>query len=162
MEIRYLKILLVIFVSLIGLLNATQNMVNLDAAYYFVATVAGMEGHTFYPNHLGPGFQNSFLVWAVLAGIILGEYLVGFLAAKGAWDMWQARAEAAAKFQKAKKFAVLGCAMALIVWYGLFTVIGGAYFQMWQTELGLASLEGAFQYAATTGIVLLFIHMKDD
>ncbi len=137
-------------------------MVNLEAAYYFVATVAGMEGHTFYPNSFGPAITSPALVWLVLAGIILGEYLTGFLAAKGAFDMWQARAAKADAFNKSKMFAVLGSGMALIVWFGLFTVIGGAYFQMWQTEMGQASLEGAFQFVGSAGIVLLFIYMKDD
>ena len=49
----------------------------------------------------------------------------------------------------------------MVVWFGLFGVIGGAYFQMWQTEIGALSLEGAFQYAGMSGIVLLFVNMAD-
>lgn len=52
--------------------------------------------------------------------------------------------------------------MAIVVWFGLFMVLAGAYFQMWQTELGAASLAGAFQLVGASGIVLLFVNMADD
>jgi predicted small integral membrane protein len=52
--------------------------------------------------------------------------------------------------------------VAVAVWLGLFMAIGGAYFQMWQTELGINSLEGAFMYAMSSGLVLLFVHMPEE
>lgn len=162
MAIRMLKIVLTIFVSLFGFFYATQNMVNLDAAYGVISTVAGMEGHNYYPNAFGPAIASPLLIYLFMAVIIAGEYAIGVLAAKGALDMWKARAAKANAFNAAKKFAILGAGMALVVWYGFFTVIGGAYFQMWQTELGNMSLEGAFQFVGSTGLVLLFINMKDD
>ena len=58
-------------------------------------------------------------------------------------------------------WAIMGCVMALLVWFGLFMVIGGAYFQMWQTPLGAAAQGGAFQYAISSGIVLLFVNAPD-
>ena len=162
MEIRLLKTTLVGFVALLGFLYAGQNLINLDEAYFFVAMVSGMEGHSAYPSSLGPPVQSSFLIWLALGIILLGEITTGLLAAKGTWDLWQARKAPAGKFNAAKKYAILGCGMALIVWFGLFAVIGGAYFQMWQTEMGSLSLEGAFQYAGASGIVLLFVNMADN
>ena len=162
MAIRYLKIVLTMFVSLLGVFYATQNMFNLDAAYGVISTVASMAGHDYYPNAFGPAITSPFLIYIIVAVIIAGEYLVGMLAAKGAMDMWQARAAKADAFNAAKKFAILGAGMALVVWFGFFTVIGGAYFQMWQTDLGNMSLEGAFQFVGSIGLVLLFINMKDE
>lgn len=162
MAIRYLKILLTVFISLLGLVYATQNMVNLDTVFAVVSTVASMEGHEYYTHSFGPAVTSPVLIWAIIAVIIGSEYLVGIFAAKGAFEMWQARAAKGEKFQKAKNFALLGGGMALFVWFGLFAVIGGAYFQMWQTELGAMSLEGAFQFAGSAGLATLFIHMKDD
>jgi len=40
-------------------------------------------------------------------------------------------------------------------------VIGEAYFQMWQTPLGGAAQGGAFQYAMSSGVVLLFVNSKN-
>jgi predicted small integral membrane protein len=56
---------------------------------------------------------------------------------------------------------LLGCGIGLVVWMGLFGVVGGAYFQMWQTPAGSASLGGAFQYQAMCAFVLLFVNMPD-
>ena len=162
MAIRILKIVLTIFVSLLGFFYATQNMFNLDTAYSVISTVASMEGHNFYTNAFGPAVTSPLLIYLFMAVIIASEYAIGVLAAKGALDMWRARAAKTDIFNAAKKFAILGAGMALVVWYGFFTVFGGAYFQFWQTELGQLSLEGAFQYLGSTGLVLLFINMKDE
>ncbi len=162
MAIRMLKIVLTIFVSLLGIFYATQNIVNFDTVYGFISAVASMEGANFYTNAFGPAITSPLLIYITMALIIAGEYLVGLLAAKGAMDMWKARAAKADAFNAAKKFAILGAGMALVVWFGFFTVIGGAYFQMWQTDLGSSSLEGAFQLVGSIGLVLLFINMKDE
>ena len=161
MPIRYLKIALVAFVSLLCLLYAAQNVVNLQAAYGFVYAALSMADHAVYPDSLGPAITVSVLVWAALVFIIALEFAAGLVAAKGAWDLWSARNAPAAVFNGAKTYAVLGCGLGIVVWFGLFTTLGGAYFQMWQTQLGGASLQGAFQYVTQIGIVLLFVNMAD-
>lgn len=161
MLIRYLKIDLVIFISLMCLFYATQNVVNLESAYQFVAAVATMDGHAAYPASFGPAITSPALIWTMLAFIILLEYSAGVLAARGAWDLWKSRKSSAAEFNAAKTYANLGGGVALIVWFGLFTAIGGSYFQMWQTELGGASLQGSFQFTVSIGIVLLFVNMAE-
>ncbi len=162
MALRYLKIILTIFISLFGLFYATQNMVNLDAVFVFVSQVASMGGHSYYPNSFGPGLTGDFLIYLTMAIIIGSEYAVGVLAGKGAFDLWKVRAAKAEIFNKAKTFALLGGGMALFVWFGLFAVIGGAYFQMWQTELGQGSLRDAFSFVGGAGLVTLFIGMRDE
>jgi predicted small integral membrane protein len=97
----------------------------------------------------------------MLTIIILLEYSAGALAAKGAWDLCKSRKSSAGEFNAAKSYANLGGGIALLVWFGLFTAIGGSYFQMWQTELGGASLQGSFQFTASIGIVLLFVNMSE-
>jgi predicted small integral membrane protein len=131
--IRYLKIVLVVFVSLLCLLYATQNVVNLQAAHGFVSAALSMAEHVAYPAAFGPAITSPALVWVALTVIILSEFAAG----------------------------LLGCGVGIIVWFGFFTVIGGAYFQMWQTQLGSASLQGAFQYTMTIGVVLLFLNQPD-
>ena len=162
MEARYLKIIFVVFVAVLALLYATQNIVNLGVAYQVIASVVGMENHEYYSSSLGPAITSPILIWLTTGIIILLEYAAGLLAAKGAWDLWQARGASGPEFNAAKKYALLGCGTGVIVWFGLFGVIGGAYFQMWQTELGANSLEGAFQYFGACALVLLFLNMKDE
>lgn len=161
MPIRYLKIVLVVFVSLLCLLYAAQNVVNLRAAYGFVYAVFSMADHGVYPASLGPAITSPALVWLALAVIIALEFAAGLLAARGAWDLWAARHAPAEVFNGAKTWALLGCGLGVVVWFGLFTTLGGAWFQMWQTELGSGSLQGAFQYTMQIGLVLLFVNMAD-
>ena len=122
MAIRIIKTALIGFVSLMCLLYGIQNIVNLDAAYMFVSTALGMEGHAAYPDSLGPGISSPALVWMSLASIIFLELVAGLLAAKGAWDMLSARNSTADEFNSSKNFAILGGGLALIIWFGLLSV----------------------------------------
>lgn len=159
--IRNLKVCLVVFTALTCLMYAGQNVVNLSAAYNFVADVVTMSNQVVYPASFGPSIHSPFLIWLLLGVIVALEFTAGLLAARGALDLWKTRHAGADEFNNAKKFAILGCGMALVIWFGLFMSVGGAYFQMWQTELGAAALESAFQIATLNGIVLLFINAPD-
>lgn len=161
MAIRYLKIILVIFVGLQGWFYVAGNLANWNAGVASVAYVLGMEGHEYYGNHIFPPITNSTLVVLAFVGIVAGELLVGALSLKGAWDLWQVRKAAADAFDSAKTFAILGAGTALVVWFGGFVVLGGGLFQMWQTQIGGNSFDGAFVYAATSGLVLLFVNSPD-
>ena len=162
MAIRYLKITLVVIISLLCLVYASQNMANLDAAYQAFAYVTGMADHTVYPSTFGTAIHNPVLVWIALAIVILFEYAAGLLAAKGAWDLWAARKASAVQFNSAKTFALLGCGLGIVVWLGFFGVVAGGYFQMWQTDVGRGSLENAFQFFGSCALVFLIVNMADD
>lgn len=161
MAIRMLKIILVIFVGLQGLFYVAGNLANWSSGIGAVAYVLGMEGHDVYGTHIFPAITSSALVTIAFLVIVSGEFLVGALSLKGAWDLWQARNGGADEFNSAKTFAILGAGMALVVWFGGFVVIGGALFQMWQTQVGSGSFNGAFVYAVTSGLVLLFVINPD-
>ncbi len=66
------------------------------------------------------------------------------------------------EFNLSKKYALLGCGMGVIVWLGFFGVFGGAFFQMWQTEIGKASMDGAFQFFMSCAVVLIIVSMTDE
>lgn len=161
MHNRNLKIVLVAFVSLGALLWAIQNVVNLESAYQSVAYVTSNVDHAAYPKSIGPAINSPVLIWSTLMIILIGEFATGLLAAKGAFDMYSSRRKTADEFNASKRFAVLGCGAAVIVWFGIFTVIGGAYFQMWQTEIGDASFTGAMHYAIVNAAILIFVETRD-
>lgn len=162
MIVRQLKIVLVVFTGLLCLGYAGHNLVNLGPAHHFVAAVLSMEGHEAYPASFMPVVTAPLLVWIALAVIIALELAAAACALYGAWRLWCARLAPAAAFDAAKEWALLGCGLALVVWFGLFAVLGGAFYQMWQTELGANALAGAFQYAVQAGIVLLFVNMREE
>jgi predicted small integral membrane protein len=161
MAIRYVKIVLAAFLSLFAVFYATQNVVNLEAAYAAVAGVLSMDGHEWYTAHFGPPIDSPLLIGAALAVVIAGEYAAGLFAAKGAWDLWSARKAPPAEFHAAKTSVLVGAGIGAIVWFGFFGTLGGAYFQMWQTPVGSGSLEGAFQYFGSCVLVALFVNMPE-
>ena len=129
--LRLSKILLIVFVGLQGLFYALNNIVNFEAAKGFVQGVLPMAGNEAYPNAFGPAVSSPVLITIVLCFIIIGELVVAACSFKGAYDMFRVRGSSAESFHDAKTWAIMGCVMALLVWFGLFMVIGGAYFQMW-------------------------------
>ena len=161
MAIRYLKIILVILVGLQGLLYVAGNSANWNTGLESVAYVLSMEGHEIYGSHIVPPVTNSALVTIAFLVILAGEFLVGALSLKGAWDLWSARKGSPDAFEAAKTYAVLGTGMAMVVWFGGFVVIGGVLFQMWQTQIGHGSFADAFVFAASGALVLLFVSTPD-
>lgn len=159
---RWIKIGLAASVAMMCVFYAVQNIVNLEAAYGFVAYVASMADHPAYPAHFGPAITSSPLVWAMLWIIITLEMLAGVLAAKGAFDLYRARNTSADDFQAAKRYAIAGCGVAVLVWFGLFGAIAGAYFQMWQHEAGNNALQGSFWYSMQAGLAWLLIAARDE
>ena len=160
--IRYLKIILVVFVGLQGLSYFIANTINFDYALLAVGEVLSQRDSPAYQNMILPPVTDPLLLKLALVIIMTGELLVGVLCFIGAFNMLAAAGKPAAVFEASKKFAILGCGMALIVWFGGFTVIGAALFQMWQGQIGVASFEGAHMYLMPSGIILLFVNMKDD
>lgn len=159
---RLIKIFLALSVALFCTFYAIQNIVNLQAAHGFVVYVASMVDHTAYPAHFGPPVTGSFLTWTMLFVIIALEMAAGLFAAKGTYDLVNARNSSADEFNAAKSYALVGCGIAILVWFGLFSAIAGPYFQMWQTEAGLNALRDASLFAILNGIVLIVLALKDE
>lgn len=158
---RLIKVALAAFAAFFCLMYAMQNLMNLQAAHGFVALVLGMGGHEAYPGHLGPAIRSPALIWIALIMIIALELLAGLLSAKGAYDLWRMRKSGSAEFNGAKTCALLGTGLGVVIWFGLFSAIGGAYFQMWQTGPGNTALQGAFWYSMQNGLVWLMLRADD-
>ena len=139
--IRIIKIGIAACISLFCLFYAVQNLMNLQAAHGFVGLMASMADHTAYPNHFGPAITSPALVWIMLFIIIAGELLAGVLAARGAVSMWGARLADGDTFNASKTLVYAACGIAILVWFGIFSAFGGAYFQMWQTAAGETPLQ---------------------
>jgi predicted small integral membrane protein len=159
--IRYIKIALVVSVSLFCLIYALQNIVNLEAANWFVAYTTGMEAHEKYPSHFGPAITAPAIHWTMLWIIIALEISAGLLAAKGAIDLFKARNASADDFNSAKTYAIAGCGVGILIWFGIFSALGGAYFQMWQTDAGAGALANATWFSIQFALVWLLVSQKD-
>lgn len=162
MVIRYIKIDFVLIISLMCLIYAGQNVTNLDACYQAFAYVMSMADHQAYPDSFFPVIQNPALIWLATILVVSLEFAGGLLAAKGAWDLWSARKAPAPTFNAAKTYALLGCATGFVVWMGFFIVVAGGLFQMWQTDIGAASMNDAYKFAGACAFVFLIVNMADD
>ncbi len=160
--IRYLKIILVVLVGLQGLFYFISNVVNFDSALAAVGLILSQADSSVYQNLIIPPITHPLLVKLALVTIMTGELLVGLISFKGAFDMVAKAGAPAADFNAAKTYAILGCGMALIVWFGFFTVFGTALLQMWQGQVGTGSFEGSHMYLMPCAVIMLFVNMKDD
>lgn len=160
--IRIIKIVLAAFVALFGLIYALQNIVNLQAAFGFVALMASMPEQVAYSKSIGWPITSPLVVWAMLWIIIIIELAVGALAAKGVFDMLQARTADAAAFNKAKTCAIRACGLGVMLYFGVFTVFGGAYFQMWQVAAAQGPLSHATGFSIQFAALFLIFAAKDD
>ena len=161
MEHRLLKVATSLSVALLALFYVAHNLANWAAAQDAIGYVLSQQDHAVYPNNLAPAVASPALVTAVLALICAGEAAAGLLALVGTWRLWAARKAERAAFAAAKRFAVLGAGAAVLVWFLLFAVFGGALYQMWQTEVGAGSLEGAFQFAGLSFLTLIYLSLPE-
>lgn len=159
---RILKSLLVLTIGVHALFYALQNIANLAQAHGAISYVMSGADHHAYPHTLFFSTDNPALAWLALALILAGEFSVAFFGIKGAWNMFLARKGSAEKFTAAKAAGLWAAGLALLTWFGLFGIVGGAFFQMWQTEAGDNSLRGAFFFALASAIVMLFVSLTPD
>ena len=160
--IRHIKIGIAAFVAVFCLFYALQNLMNLQPAHGFVALMVGMSDHVAYPKHFGPPVTSSAIVWVMLFMIIAGELAAGLLAAKGSLNTWKARKADAEMFQASKTLAIAACGIAILVWFGIFSAVGGTYFQMWQTAAGETPLMHASTFSIQFAALWLVLALKDD
>ena len=160
--LRLVKILLVLLIGLHALIYALQNLANLDQAHAAIGYVLSNTGHEVYPSTFFFAVTSPAIHWLVLGLVIVGEFVIGAFGAKGAWDMWAARNDTAERFHAAKTYGVLAAGVALLVWFGFFMTFGAAFFQMWQTQAGAGSMEGAFMYSMASAITMMYVYLTGD
>lgn len=158
---RTTKILAAVFIGAIGLLFFLDNLFNLQTAHAVVSMVVSGAEQPYY-QMIGPAVTASWLSWTALFTIMAGELAVGLLGLAGAVQMILARSGSAESFNHAKRLAVLGGVVGMLVWYGFFIVIGESYFNMWQFPTGLGSVEGAFRYGTVCAVLMFYVRLPDD
>jgi predicted small integral membrane protein len=159
--IRITKIAAALFIGAIGALFFLDNLFNLEAAYSVVSFVVSGTEQPYY-KILGPTVSSTWLTYLALFTIMAGELAVGVLGIFGAYRMIKERNGSAESFSAAKSNAILAGVLGMLVWYGFFIVIGEGYFHMWQTEIGLGSVEGALRYGTVCGVLMFYISAQND
>jgi predicted small integral membrane protein len=161
MVVRAAKVLLVLMIGLFSLLVGVDNIIDYGTNYAFVQHVMSMD--TVFPS--------STLTWRAITSpvlyhlfyalIIAAEIVTGLLCIVGARRLWAALDAPAATFNAAKDFAVAGLVSGFALWFFGFMVVGGEWFQMWQSQTWNGQ-QAAFRFIASIGLVLIFLNQKDE
>lgn len=159
--IRLTKIAAAFFIGAIGFLFFLDNLFNLESAYSVVSFVISGAEQPYY-KILGPTVSSTWLTYLALFTIMTGELAVGAMGFLGVFRMIKERKGSAESFSAAKSAAIAAGVLGVLIWYGFFVVVGEGYFHMWQTEIGLGSVEGAFRYGTVCAVLMFYIANQND
>ena len=157
MKVRLAKIVLVLAVAFYGAMGIF-NFASWERGLAAVTTITSMSQ---LPQP-APWATDSAIV-AFLGLIFIGgsKLIGGVLCAVGAWKMWFARRASAREFDESKAYAVLGCAVLLVLFFGGFLYLAANFFGGFRTEFGRASASWAFELGTSIALILLFLNQPE-
>ena len=157
---RLAKIVMCLALGLFCLLAAFDNATDYSTNYLFVQHVLSMDT-TLPGNSLKYRAITSPVLWQLAyAAIIAAESLAGLLFVVGAAALWRVRLAPAATFNHAKGYAIAGAALAFLIWFFGFMVVGGEWFAMWESPTWNGQ-EAAFRFYMAALAVLIFLNQSD-
>ncbi len=158
--VRLAKILLIVLVALWGLIGAAANLSHLNIAYEAVENVTLMPT---FPADAAPPWRTDspVVVWAGVALIVSGKVAAAILCGFGAVVMVRERKANSSAFQHAKRYALVGCALAVAMLFGGFTVIGESLYAMFRHPEHVQAGAGAFRYGGFIALIMIFVGQRD-
>lgn len=160
MILRLAKVALIFAVALYYSLVVFNNLTDYDSNCQFVRHVLMMDT-TFSGNHgMWRALHASGWHTAFYLSIIFWELLTLSLCGWGGLRLAKALRHSAAEFHQAKRVAIVGLTLGLVMWLVAFLSVGGEWFLMWQSKTWNGQ-EAAFRMFAVLGIVLLLVAQPD-
>jgi predicted small integral membrane protein len=156
MMVRYFKIALVLLVGLWALFGA---MVNLSKPNPEVA--AAVMSMAAVPGEHARAISHPALVWLAWGLIPLSKLAAAALCFAGGFRLWRRRHALGMEFDRAKSWAIAGCATAMVMLYGVFIVFMDGFFEGWRTPLGQQAAPSAFIYFGCIAFIALFVNMRE-
>ncbi len=155
--LRVSKIILVLTVAAWGALGGAGNIMDWEGTIGAVGAATSMS--TFDP--VATSWKATTNPSVILAGalfITLSKFASAAFCTHGAFRMWGARNADGAAFQAAKKTALAGCAIAMLMLFGGFIVIAETWFEMWRSDyLRDVSLQSAFRYGGMITLIAMVV-----
>jgi predicted small integral membrane protein len=159
--LRLAKIISVAAIGLMAALIVTGNITDYSTNYFFVEHVMKMD--TIFPeSHVQYRSIHSAAIYhTAYAFLILLEAVMCFCCLKGSWKMFISLKKDTVVFHAAKNWAVAGIITGILIWFLGFEVIGGEWFEMWQSATwnGLGAAERILTFLA---FVLILLHLKEE
>ena len=159
-EARIAKIVMVGSLALFALVVTFDNITDYGTNFEFVRHVLSMDaifpGSTLlYRAVTSPALWN-FAYWLIIIGEGITSLALGIAAAA----LLRHLRSDGARFNRAKRFVVTGATLGFLVWFFGFMVVGGEWFQMWQSQKWNGQ-QGAFRFYLTILAVLIFVNQED-
>jgi predicted small integral membrane protein len=159
-EARIAKIVMIASLALFAFVVTFDNITDYDTNFDFVRHVLSMDtifpGSTLlYRSMISPALWN-FAYWL----IILGEGITSLVLGIAAVALLAHLRSDGARFNRAKRFVFIGATLGFLVWFSGFMVVGGEWFQMWQSQKWNGQ-QGAFRFYLTILAVLIFVNQED-
>ena len=156
---RLSRMSLVAALALFSTLVAVNNVVDFDTNYLFVRHVLSMDtvgnAHAHVRALTSPAVHLAFywciIVWEVAAAALLWW---------GCIAMFRSRNAAGEIFSRARRIAVAGLTISMLMWLVAFIDVGGEWFLMWQSSVWNGQQE-AFRMFVVTGLVLIILQQRE-
>ena len=148
------------YTLLLGLI-ALNNILDPGINWPFVQHVLSMDTTFQSPRLMWRAITNPVLQGLAYGAIIAAQTAAAGLCAVGLVRLWRRRTSPGAEFERAKRPAILGVTLSLVLWLGGFLAIGAEWFVMWQSD-GWNSSEPVNRYLIAGGIVLLLLFQRDN
>jgi predicted small integral membrane protein len=158
MHLRYLKITLVLVLSLWAWLTLIANFFVISGTYARVRGVTSMEG---VPRQLPIATSSPLVAWLGVVLIIGGKIVAAVCLVIGLDQMWLARASSAALFNEAKSWALIGGWVTVLWLFVGFAIVGEILFYMFTSERGAKEAQSAIRYVTYFALPLLYIGQPD-
>jgi predicted small integral membrane protein len=160
MMMRISKSLLLLALAFHYALLVLNNTNDYHSNLNFVQHVLSMD--TTFPGNNGMWRQvRSPAIWmAFFIGIVLWETTTCALLLFASFRLLKNLRAPAAAFNAAKKTAVAGLTLSLLMWLTAFLSIGAEWFLMWQSKTW-SGQQAAFHMFAVVGIITLYVLMPD-
>ena len=159
--IRLSKLVLVAGLALFALLVTLNNITDYGSNEAFVRHVLAMD--TVFPESTqrwravtGPSLQTA-AYW----GIIAAEGLTGLLFTITAVQMTARLRAPTPLFRASLRWVAAGTALAFLLWFVGFMVVGGEWFLMWQSSTWNGQ-EGAFRFYVTVLAAAVYVMLDTD
>ena len=158
---RLSGVLLLTAIALWLVLVAFGNITDYGSNWVFVQHVLAMDSISPDASIHYRAIHSPLLQHTTYVLIIATESLAAVLCWIGAWRMWLARRASATTFRRAKRFAIYGLTVGLMLWLGGFMAMGGEWFGMWMSAQW-NGLESAFRFVVVLLVALVYLGQHDD
>lgn len=159
--VRLAKIMLILMAGVFCLLVGYNNIADYGSNLMFVQHVLTMDT-TFSENAVRAtrALSDPRLHHLVYWLIIMAEIAIGMICIVGALRLLPVLRAPAVAFNDAKAIAITGLAAGVGFWFMAFMVLGGEWFQMWQSEIWNGQ-EAAFRFIGSIGLIMIFVAIDD-